>query len=47
MTTEQKAEMFKQKIKDLEWAEDYHERKLAEASLELEMFREQLKSLDI
>jgi hypothetical protein len=40
-----KIELLKSKIKDLEWAEDYHERKLKEAEFELHLFRTELKSL--
>jgi hypothetical protein len=30
------------KIKDLEWAEDYHTRKLYETEMDLEMYRKEL-----
>jgi len=40
-----KIELLKGKIKDLQWAEDYHERKLKEAEFELHLFRTELKSL--
>ena len=40
-----KIELLNAKIKDLEWAEDYHERKLKEVEFELHLFRTELKSL--
>lgn len=41
-----KIELLKSKIKDLEWAEDYHERKLKETEFELHLFRTELKNLE-
>ena len=34
------------KIKDLEWAEDYHTRKLYETEMDLEMYRKELAILN-
>ena len=34
------------KIKDLEWAEDYHTRKLYETEMDIEMYRKELATLN-
>jgi len=39
-------ELLKAKIKDLEWTEDYHQKKLNEAEFQIEIFRKELKSLE-
>ena len=47
MTKEEMSELFRQSIKDLEWAEDYHQKKLDETVVKLELFRDKLKSLEV
>jgi len=47
MTNEQLAAILQENIKNLEWAEDYHERKLQETEYQLSLFRKELKDLEI
>ena len=47
MTNEQLAVILQENIKNLEWAEDYHERKLQETEYQLSLFRKELKDLEI
>jgi hypothetical protein len=47
MTNEKMAELLQENIKNLEWAEDYHQRKLQETEYQLSLFRKELKSLEI
>ena len=47
MTNEQMAVILQENIKNLEWAEDYHTRKLQETEYQLSLFRKELKSLEI
>ena len=47
MTNEQMAQILSENIKNLEWAEDYHERKLKETEYQLSLFRKELKQLEI
>ena len=39
-------ELLKAKIKDLEWTEDYHQKKLNEAEFQIKIFRTELKNLE-
>jgi hypothetical protein len=41
-----KIELLKERIKNLEWSEDYYERKLKETEFELHLFRTELKNLE-
>jgi len=45
MTVEEMKEVVQSSIKSLEWEEDYHQRKLDEAEIKLEIFRNKLKQL--
>ena len=45
MTNEQMAVILQDNIKNLEWAEDYHTRKLQETEYQLSLFRKELKEL--
>lgn len=45
MTKQDLEELIRQSIKDLEWSEDYHQRKLDETVAKLDVFRDKLKSL--
>ena len=47
MTNEQLAAILQENIKNLEWAEDYHARKLQETEYQLSLFRKELKDLEI
>ena len=47
MTNEQLAGILQENIKNLEWAEDYHTRKLEETEYQLSLSRKELKSLEI
>ena len=47
MTNEQMLDFLTENIKNLEWSEDYHERKLQETEYQLSLFREQLKDLHL
>jgi len=47
MTNEQLAGILQENIKNLEWAEDYHTRKLQETEYQLSLFRKELKDLEI
>jgi len=42
MTKTDRIDLLTLKIKDLEWAEDYHTRKLYETEMDLEMYRKEL-----
>lgn len=42
MNKTDRIELLTVKIKDLEWAEDYHTRKLYETEMDLEMYRKEL-----
>ena len=42
-----KIELLKAKIKYLEWAEDYHQKKLSEAEFQIQIFRRELKNLEL
>lgn len=46
MNKTDRIEMLNLKIKDLEWAEDYHTRKLYETEMDLEMYRKELANLN-
>jgi hypothetical protein len=47
MTNEQMTLILQENIKNLEWVEDYHTRKLQETEYQLSLFRKELKDLDI
>lgn len=42
MNKTDRIDLLSSKIKDLEWAEDYHTRKLYETEMDLEMYRKEL-----
>ena len=46
MNKTERIDLLTLKIKDLEWAEDYHTRKLYETEMDLEMYRKELANLN-